>query len=140
VYGPVDRGVADYVQGSRFLDGDFSPGLPLFRRLMIPAFSIFASILIGKRFTDITCGLRCYTFNLVKDPEINLNQKWLDRYELEYYLHFKAVRTKRYRIIEVPATMKYDQLKQGRTSKIQPILGWWSMIRPFLILALKIRK
>jgi len=123
VYGPVDRGVADYVQGSRFLDGDFSPGLPLFRRLMIPAFSIFASILIGKRFTDITCGLRCYTFNLVKDPEINLNQKWLDRYELEYYLHFKAVRTKRYRIIEVPATMKYDQLKQGRTSKIQPILG-----------------
>lgn len=140
VYGPIDRHEADYVQGSRFIRTDSSPGLPLFRRLMIPAFSIFASLLIGRKFSDITCGLRSYTLELLKDPAINLDQAWLNQYELEYYLHFKVARSKRYRILEVPVTMQYAQLARGRQSKIQPIIGWWSMIRPFLLLTLRIRK
>ena len=126
-------------RGSRDLKAGSSPGLTLFRRVAIPAFSLFASLLLGRRFTDITCGLRCYSLDLARDPEINLDQPWLNRYELEYYLHYKAVRGK-YRVIEVPVTMKYDHIARGRVSKIQPFTGWWSMIRPFLILALRIRK
>lgn len=139
-YAPIDRREADYAQGSRFITADSSPGLPLFRRLMIPAFSVFASLLIGRKFSDITCGLRCYTLDVMKDPTINLDQPWLNQYELEYYLHYKVARSKKYRIIEVPVTMQYAQLARGRQSKIQPIIGWWSMIRPFLLLALRIRK
>ncbi|HUP58423.1 MAG TPA: glycosyltransferase family 2 protein [Bdellovibrionota bacterium] len=140
VYGPVDRGEADYVQGNRFLREGSSPGLTSFRRAAIPAFSLLASMLLGRRFTDISCGLRCYTLELVRDPELDLEQPWLDRYELEYYLHWKAVRSGRYRVIEVPVTMKYDHIAKGRISKIKPIVGWWSMIRPFLVLSLRLKK
>lgn len=141
VYGPIIRGEADYVQGNRYLESGGSPGLTPFRRLMIPAFSFFASLLIGRRFGDITCGLRAYRLAIVNDPEIDINQAWLDRYELEYYVHFWAVRSRRkYRIVEVPVTMRYSQLAADRKSKIQPITGWWSMVRPFLFLALRLRK
>jgi dolichol-phosphate mannosyltransferase len=140
VYGPVDRDETDYVQGSRFVNDVTSPGLPLFRRMMIPLFSIITSILMGRRFSDITCGLRCYKLALTQDPSINLNQDWLNQYELEYYLHFKVARSKRYRMIEVPVTMQYSQLARGRHSKIQPFTGWWSMIRPFVLLAFRIKK
>lgn len=140
VCGPVARGEADYVQGNRFIRTKSSPGLPLFRRLMIPVFSLAASILMGRRFSDITCGLRCYTFALVNDPSMNLDQAWLDKYELEYYIHYKMARVKKYRVLEVPVTMQYAQLAPGRHSKIQPISGWWSMIRPFILLAFRLRK
>ncbi len=140
VYGPVERGEADYVQGSRFVNTVTSPGLPLFRRLMIPVFSIVTSLLMGRRFSDITCGLRCYRLAITQDPSMNLDQEWLNQYELEYYLHFKVAKAKRYRMIEVPVTMQYSQLARGRHSKIQPIVGWWSMIRPFVLLALRLRR
>lgn len=139
VYEPITNGRADYVQGNRFLNqGDID--VPAFRRLMIPLFSLFASILIGRRFSDITCGLRAYTLTCVSDPSINLDQTWLNQYELEYYLHYKVARAKRYRILEVPVTMRYADLAPKRRSKIQPITGWWSMIRPFLLLRLGIKK
>jgi glycosyltransferase involved in cell wall biosynthesis len=140
VYGPIVRGEADYVQGNRFLESRTYADVPLFRRLMIPAFSLFASVFIGKRFTDITCGLRAYTLAAVQDPTIDLDQKWLDQYELEYYVHYKVVATKRFRILEVPATMRYGQLSRERRSKIQPLIGWWSMIRPFLLLRFGIKR
>lgn len=140
VYAPITNDLADYVQGNRFLNPKAEVDVPTFRRLMIPLFSIFASILIGRRFSDITCGLRAYSLKCVSDPSIDLDQTWLNQYELEYYLHYKVARAKRYRILEVPVTMRYADLAPKRRSKIQPIIGWWSMIRPFLLLRLGLKK
>lgn len=139
VAGPVARGEVDYVQGSRFLEPGRSLGLTPFRRLTIPIFSLFAAIILRKRFTDITCGFRCYKLDFLRRPEVKLEQEWLDRYEMEYYIHYWACRLG-LRIREVPVTIRYTHLAPGRKSKIKPLVGWWSMIRPFVFLALGLRR
>lgn len=139
VIAPIADGRADYVQGSRFLRGGRSPGLSTFRGGAIPLFSLFASAVLRRRFTDITCGFRAYRLSLFDDSSINLNQAWLERYELELYIHYFACR-RGARIVEVPVTIDYSHLASGRKSKMRPIVGWWSMIRPFVYLATGVKR
>jgi dolichol-phosphate mannosyltransferase len=138
VYTPLVTGEADYVTGSRFTPGGSSPGLTPFRRFAIPLFSLFTFPFLGKRFSDITCGFRAYSLELFKNPKCNIHQEWLNRYELEYYIHYWACRLGA-RIKEVPVTIPYTHLAKGRKSKIRPFVGWWSMIRPFVYLRFGVR-
>jgi dolichol-phosphate mannosyltransferase len=141
VYSPLVLGQADYVTGSRFLTPGNAPGLPLFRRLTIPVFSFLSSLMLGRGFSDITCGFRAYNIDfLKKENGINLNQVWLNRYEMEYYIHYWACQRPGLRIQEVPVTIDYSHLEKDRKSKIKPIIGWWSMLRPFVYLSLGLRK
>jgi dolichol-phosphate mannosyltransferase len=135
---PILKGTADYTTGSRFIAGGSSPGLTPFRRLAIPVFSTLTSLLLLRRFTDITCGYRAYKLSLFDDPIVNIQQDWLNRYEMEYYIHYWAVKNK-IRIKEVPVTIEYTHLEKGRKSKIKPFSGWWQMIRPILFLRMGIK-
>lgn len=135
----VLAGRADYVTGSRFLKGGRSPGLTTFRRMMIPVFSSLCAALLDRKFSDITCGFRCYKIDFLFNSNCDISQEWLSRYELEYYIHYMACRQK-LRIEEVPVTIKYDHLAKNRQSKIRPFIDWWSMTRPLLYLRLGIRK
>lgn len=137
---PVDSGEVDFVQGSRYLATHTNQGLPAFRQVAIPAFTICANILMGSHLTDVTCGLRCYRLSLLQNPSINLNQGWLDCYEMEYYLLFRFLRNMKVKFKEHPVTIRYHHLQKGRKSKIVPFKGWWSMIRPFVFLALGLRR
>lgn len=129
---------ADYVQGSRNLAGGDSPNLPLFRKVAIRMFTFAVNLMLRVRNTDVTCGFRAYRLSLFDDQNINLNQDWLNRYELEYYLHYKVL-TGGYRFLEVPVSMVYP--KEGQNySKIRPFVGWWSMLRPWIFLLLRIKK
>jgi dolichol-phosphate mannosyltransferase len=139
VTGPLLAGEADYVQGSRFLRHKDGETVPLFRRISIPIFTLLASIALRRRFTDITCGFRAYKLDLFDNPKVNLDQEWLDRYEMEYYIHFWACRLG-VRIKEVPVEIVYAHLEKHRRSKIKPFVGWWSMIRPFVYLTLHIKR
>jgi dolichol-phosphate mannosyltransferase len=135
---PLLAGECDYVQGSRYLAGGEHQNLPLFRHVMIHAFTWVAWALTGFKGTDVTCGFRAYTLALFQDPNINIWQSWLDHYELEYYLHYKVIKLG-YRMREVPVSMIYP--RDGRPySKIKPFVGWWSMIRPWVLLSLRIRR
>ena len=138
VYTPILTGEADYVTGSRFLKGGESPGLTPFRRLMIPIFSFLVFPILGRWFSDITCGFRSYTLDFLSHPKCQINQDWLNRYEFEYYVHYWACKLG-LRIKEVPVTIPYTHLAKGRKSKIIPFVGWWSMIRPLVYLRLGIR-
>jgi dolichol-phosphate mannosyltransferase len=140
VYTPVAVGEADYTTGSRFIKGGKSPNLTPFRRITIPIFSFMTSLLIGRRYSDITCGFRAYTLDVVERSKANLEQEWLNRYELEYYIHYYVSKLPGARIKEVPVTIEYSHLEKGRKSKIKPFVGWWSMIRPFVFLVLGLRK
>ena len=139
VVSPILTEAADYVTGSRYLPGGSSPGISLFRRMSIPLFSIFSFFILGKRFTDITCGFRCYPVNFLFEQPIDISQDWLNRYEMEYYIHYWACK-KGLRIKEVPVTIRYSHLSTGRKSKIQPLIGWWSMLRPFIFLKLGFKR
>ena len=136
---PITSGKADYVQGSRYLSGGGSVQLTQFRRMAIPAVTAATSLLLRRRFTDATCGFRAYKLSLFSDTRFNIHQEWLDHYELEYYLHYWVCRLN-YRVVEVPVTMDYSHLRTDRKSKIAPISGWWSMLRPFVYLSLGIKK
>ena len=135
---PILEGRADYVQGSRYLPGGSSPNLPLFRDLAIKALSIFFGLYAGQKCTDLTNGFRAYRLTILDDPRIDISQSWLDGYEFEYYVHWKAVECG-YKIVEVPVTKTYPSGDAPYT-KIVPILGWWQMLRPFLLLSLGLRK
>lgn len=135
---PILDDRADYVQGSRYLEGGRSPNLPPFRRVAIRLFTAIVNLAIRFKGTDITCGFRAYRLSIFDHPEINIDQAWLGRYEMEYYIHYK-VATLGFRMTEAPVAMIYPAEKTNY-SKIKPFVGWWSMIRPWVFLILRLKK
>lgn len=134
---PLLNDECDYVQGSRYLEGGGWSNVPLFRHVMIKAFTWIVSVFTGFKGTDVTCGFRAYSLSLFRDPRINISQEWLNRYELEFYLHHQVIKLG-YRITEAPVSMNYPA--DGRAySKIRPFSGWWNMVRPWVFLTLRLR-
>ena len=135
---PLINDRCDYVQGSRYLPGGQSANLPLFRKIMIRMFTFIAFILTGFKGTDVTCGFRAYKLSLFDDKRFDIDQEWLNKYEMEYYIHYHVIRGG-YRLLEAPVSMIYPSEKRNY-SKIKPFVGWWSMIKPWIYLILRIRK
>lgn len=136
---PIADGRADFVQGSRFLkaDANFGP-MPAYRKLATRLHPILFSLVARRWVTESTNGFRATHRRVLEDPRIDLHQQWLDEYELEPYLYIKTIRAG-YRTAEVPVTKIYPPKKQGQT-KMKPITGWWSILRPLVYLGLGIRK
>ncbi len=135
---PILEDKADYVQGSRYLEGGRSPHLPLFRKIAIRLFTAMTNAVLGFHGTDVTCGFRAWRLSILDDPSVDIDQEWLGRYEMEYYLHYRVCHLG-YRVVEVPVSMVYPKSGQNY-SKIKPFVGWWSMIRPWIFLILRIKK
>jgi len=127
----------DYVQGSRFLDGGRYDGLPFQRRVFNRTWPIFWSLITGKRQTEVTNGFRAYKLSILKDPRININQRWLDGYALEYYVHYKVLALG-YNHTEVPVSKIYRNKKNY--TKINPLKDWHHIALPPILLRLGIRK
>lgn len=135
---PILEDGYDYVQGSRYLHGGRSENLPLFRRVAIPLFTGIVRILTGYKGTDVTCGMRAYRLEIVRHPKVDITQAWLDRYEMEYYIHYYAIKLG-YKITDAPVSMTYPP-DMKNYSKIKAITGWWSMIRPWVFLFFHIKR
>lgn len=132
VLDPIRAGEADYVTGSRFLDGGASPNLPGFRRRAIPWVNHFAWLATGARLTDATCGYRAYCTDVMRRAQFDWRAESLWTYGLEYYLYAKALLDPHIRCLEVPITMRYPQ-KGQRYSKIRPGRDWVAMLKPWLL-------
>lgn len=132
------RGGDDYVQGSRFLAGGSHRNLPRARYFMIKGYTLVFRLLIRRAGTDVTNGFRAYRLALFDDPRIDIDQEWLDHYELEYYIHYKAM-TLGFRTSEVPVSKTYPARSRSY-SKIRPFRDWWSIIRPIVLLRLGLRR
>ncbi len=131
---PIAEGRADFVQGSRYLPGGNYGNMPPYRLIATRILHPFIfSCVAGQRITDSTNGFRSVRTSLLKDERINLNQEWLDQYELEPYLFCQAIRLG-YRVTEAPVSKIYPDKKLGY-SKMKPITGWWSILKPLFILA-----
>jgi dolichol-phosphate mannosyltransferase len=137
---PLVDGTAELVQGSRYTPGGDFLRMPLRRRIGTRAYTWLFSLLLGHRITDASSGFRAMRLSLFEDRRINLWQDWLDRYELEPYLLFRAVRL-RHKVIEVPVTIEYP--RQGDPlayTKMRAIVDWWRIFRPALYLALGLKR
>jgi dolichol-phosphate mannosyltransferase len=133
---PIADG-ADFVQGSRYLAGGQTGGMPLYRRFATRLHPWLFSLAVGKRVSESTNGFRAFRTRLLGDARIRLDQDWLDEYELEPYLYFQAIRLG-YDTREVPVTKIYPPKSLGYT-KMPPVTGWWSMLKPIVMLGLGLR-
>lgn len=134
---PIREDWADFVQGSRYVPGGTQSAMPLGRVLGTRAYSLFFSLLVGRRVHDASSGFRAMRLSMLDDRRIDLRQGWLDRYELEPYLLFQALRCG-FRVVEVPMRVEYPPAGRPYT-KMRAITGWWSIFRPVLFLALRLR-
>ncbi|HAW49943.1 TPA: hypothetical protein DCX16_03215 [bacterium] len=135
---PIIEEDYDYVQGSRNLAGGRSVNLPIFRRIMVRVNALIYRILTGFPATDAINGFRAYKLSIFDDPRINIWQDWLDRYELETYLHYKVLKLG-YKVKEVPVPKIY-QKKKKKYSHIRPFIDWWKIAKPLVYLPLGIKK
>ncbi len=137
--GPILKQDIDYVQGSRFLPGGRREKNPFLRSIFIRLFPILWTWMTGVRSTEVTNGFRAYKTSILKDPRINVWQSWLDRYELEYYLHYKAL-TLGYKFAERPVSKDYTTIRKGKYSHISPFKDWWQIVGPIFLLKLGVKK
>ena len=131
VLAPIAGGRADFVQGSRYLEpnGDFGE-MPRYRRLATRMHPLLFSLVARRRVTDSTNGFRAVTTALLADERVDLTDERLDQYELEPYLYLLAIRLG-FRVEEVPVSKIYPSKHLGQT-KMRPVTGWWSILRPLV--------
>lgn len=130
---------SDFVQGSRYLPGGAHGKLPFYRKIATRwIHPLLFSFITGKKITDSTNGFRAVRLSILGDTRIDINQEWLDQYELEPYLFYKAI-ILGFKVTEVPVRKIYPPKKEGYT-KMKPFTGWWSILRPLIYLSLGIKK
>jgi dolichol-phosphate mannosyltransferase len=136
---PIADAGFDFVQGSRYLEGGDFGNMPFYRQIATRIVHPWLfSLIVMRRFTDTTNGFRAIRLSALRDRRIDLDQPWLDKYELEPYLFYKMVRLG-YQVTEVPVTKIYPPHELGYT-KMKPITGWWSILRPLVLLGLHIKR
>jgi hypothetical protein len=94
--GPIVRGEADYVNGSRLL-GYFEKESTI-RHLGVHFFSRLVTILTGTRVTDISSGYRAARADLLRPLVLEQDQFWTSEILIEALRHHA-------RIVEVPITI-----------------------------------
>jgi len=136
---PLLRGEADYVQGSRFLPGGQSVGLPSHRLWAIRVFTWTFSLFLMRRYSDCANGFRAYRTALLSDARIDWTQDWLGHsYEIEFYMHYK-VAALGYRVKEVPVSKIYRPAADGSYTKVR-VRDWLTNLKPLFLLRLGLRK
>ena len=139
VAGPVAEQGFDLVQGSRYLGKVGSGGdMPFYRKIATRVHPFLFSIFTGRKLTDTTNGFRAMRVKIFDDKRIDLDQEWLDTYELEPYVLYKVI-TLGYKFKEVSVTKIYPLKQLGGYTKMKPFVSWWSILRPLFYLRLGIK-
>lgn len=137
---PIIDGQADYVQGSRYREGGRYGKLPKHRLILTRAYTWFVRLVTGCPITDATNGFRAVTREVLLDPRIKMDQEWLNRGELEYYIQLKVIKYK-YRFAEVPCSKIYPDLSgYWNYTKIKPFTDWLRNLRPIMWMMLGVDK
>ncbi len=127
---------ADYAQGSRWRRGGRVEGPTGGRGFGTRFYSAVFSVLVFRHVTDATNGFRLFRASILDDPKIDIDQSWLDSYDLEPYVLYRTIR-RGYRVFEVPVTVRYHA-REGYT-KMRGLRDWWRLFRPALLLRLGIK-
>lgn len=135
---PILHDHFDFVQGSRYMPGGQRVNIPLFRWITTGVYSLIFKIIVRFPITDGTNGFRAFRLNIFNNKDLNIWQSWLDHYELEPYLFYKVIESN-FKVTEAPMTKSYPEGDIGYTKMI-PIFDWWSILRPILLLKLKIKE
>lgn len=102
VMAPVLAGEADCATGSRFLDPSLEPEMPRLKRWGNRQVARIVSGLTGRRFQDVSCGMRCYGREAML--HLNLLGKFTYTHEVLLDLCFKGLR-----VVEVPIRVRGER-------------------------------
>lgn len=127
----------DFIQGSRYLPSGQRLHQPRSRTLMTRGYSVLFSACVRRHITDATNGFKLFRTEICK--HMRLDQSWLDRYELEPYLLYQAIR-QGFKVREVPVTKFYPPDRSIGYTKMRAWRDWWRISRPMLLLTLRIRR
>lgn len=100
IVAPVERGEADFVIGSRFLDGEGFQSYFL-RRIGIRLFSWLSTRITGTRITDSTSGFRAYSRKTIRFFASRHHHEIHDPTQMILLSHFHGAR-----LAEVPVLMR----------------------------------
>jgi dolichol-phosphate mannosyltransferase len=130
---PIASGVAEFVQGSRYLDGGSYNRMPVHRKLGTRLYPLLIRLSTGFRASDVTNGFRAFRRSVVDDRRVDINQDWLDVC-LEYYIYIRSLQLGR-RIHEVPVSKLYPpRLHAGHYTKVRPLIDWLHVLAPYFYL------
>ena len=113
--GPIERGEADIVTGSRFVNGSGGYRPPLARRIGIIWFARIVSLLTRQRVTDTTSGFQA------------LNRTGIELFAGDYPNDYPEVEATvlvfkhRLRLVEVPVTMRVRETGQSSITFVRSI-------------------
>jgi glycosyltransferase involved in cell wall biosynthesis len=125
VVGPIARGEADFVSGSRFMPGTPPPdNMPPVKLWGNKQMSKLIGGLSGRTFYDVSCGFRGYS----RECMLWLNLHGRFTYTQETFLD---VSSKGLRIQEVPVTVRYFD---GRVSRVANSITKYAMRTSSIIL------
>ncbi len=136
---PIIDNEYDFIQGSRRMRGGRVVNDRPFRMVTTQLYSLLFSILTRRKITDATNGFRAFRLSIFQNANMDIDQDWLDRYELEPYILYKAVECKSIRFKEAPITIYYHQNRKQFT-KMKPFRDWWRLAKPMVYLGLRLRK
>jgi dolichol-phosphate mannosyltransferase len=138
VIAPILNDGYDFVQGSRYFGKEGTGGdMPLYRKFATKLHPFLFSLFTMRKLTDTTNGFRAFRLSLLNDKRIDIDQPWLDTYELEPYMLYKTI-TLGYKFREVFVTKIYPPKKLGYTK--MTVTGWWGILKPLFYLRFGIRK
>lgn len=95
---PLVQGKADMTLGSRFMSGSHcqAGSTPFLRTLGNKIFSLYSSLVFGRKITDALAGLKAWRREITESFELT---SFTFTYEIELFA--KAIR-KKYRVMDVP--------------------------------------
>jgi dolichol-phosphate mannosyltransferase len=125
---PICDAGFDFVMGSRYLPGG---DMPLYRKFATRLHPFLVNMITGRHVTESTNGYRAMKVSVLEDQRLDLDQIWLDHYQLEMYIFMKLIKLG-YRMSEVPVSKIYPPRQIGNT-KMVPIVDWWKMLAPIFI-------
>jgi hypothetical protein len=118
VVGPILRGEADMVQGSRVLGGYERESR--IRHFGVLVFSRLVSLMTGVRLTDVSNGYRATRTGTLRELILEQDQFWTSEIIIEALRH-------RARIQEVPITVRARA--SGETKKPRPFKYGWNFLK-----------
>ncbi|HXJ62490.1 MAG TPA: DUF2304 family protein [Actinomycetota bacterium] len=121
VVGPVLRGEADMVNGSRLL-GEFEKE-SMIRHIGVHFFSRMVTIMTGQRITDPSSGYRATRADILRKFVLTQDQFWTSELLIEGLRH-------RARIVEVPITIKARA--GGKSKKPKSLKYGWNFSKAII--------
>lgn len=107
---------ADFVKGSRFLQGGGTADMPLYRKMGNGAFTVMVRVLFGGSFSDLCYGYNAFWRRILPDLQLDC-----DGFEVETMMNVRALQAG-LKVAEVPSFEAARVYGEGRLRTIPD--GW----------------